>query len=394
MSCPLTSRFKDVDCANTDSELDRPWTRHWPPQPGSPLYHWLQEELPQVLTYEFDPERLFNQPWKAWIRQLIQKECPAIPVPTHDTAPNSEKEREVEPSDSRGQEEREREARVTCIVEKIESLGLRKYRMPKLDYLADHPLLSVRKPFRSVLPFLDKLKNDYVQHQASHDVPVYDVTGFEDHFTLADSGFAFTKVPVDISEWTDECIHQIYLPLMETYLREHFGSSFVHIFSYNFRCEDKTRQPPQPWLSPLTYVHSDFTNASSVTNLKLLLPDRADEILQSRHRYIGIWRPLTAPHQDYPLAVCDYGSVSTSDLIKEDLVFPHYCHESYQFKSSPHHQWFFKRGMGVDDVIVMKLFDSDASESQFCPHSAFLDPTVPAGTPHRASIEIRAIVVG
>jgi hypothetical protein len=29
-----------------------------------------------------------------------------------------------------------------------------------------------------------------------------------------------------------------------------------------------------------------------------------------------------------------------------------------------------------------------------CPHSAFMDPSVPKGTPSRVSIEVRAIIIG
>lgn len=29
-----------------------------------------------------------------------------------------------------------------------------------------------------------------------------------------------------------------------------------------------------------------------------------------------------------------------------------------------------------------------------CPHSAFMDPSIPKGTPSRVSIEVRAIIIG
>jgi hypothetical protein len=42
----------------------------------------------------------------------------------------------------------------------------------------------------------------------------------------------------------------------------------------------------------------------------------------------------------------------------------------------------------MSEVSVWCLTDS------VCPHSAFMDPSVPKGTPSRVSIEVRAIVIG
>jgi hypothetical protein len=94
-----------------------------------------------------------------------------------------------------------------------------------------------------------------------------------------------------------------------------------------------------------------------------------------------------------------------------DIVYPHFIDEAYEVKYNPAHRWFYKRGMTQDDVIVFKLYDSMKSEAtgksnnqtidqramltwSVCPHSAFVDPSVPSDTPRRASIEVKAIVLG
>jgi hypothetical protein len=59
------------------------------------------------------------------------------------------------------------------------------------------------------------------------------------------------------------------------------------------------------------------------------------------------------------LALCDYRTVSASDLVEADIVFPHYLDEAYEILYSPSHRWFYKQGMGDDDVILFKLADSD-----------------------------------
>jgi hypothetical protein len=46
--------------------------------------------------------------------------------------------------------------------------------------------------------------------------------------------------------------------------------------------------------------------------------------------------------------------------------------------------------MHVGEALVFKAFASERDRVQGCPHSAFNDPTCPAGVTPRASVEIRA----
>jgi hypothetical protein len=73
---------------------------------------------------------------------------------------------------------------------------------------------------------------------------------------------------------------------------------------------------------------------------------------------ISIWRPLTTPIQDSPLALCDYRTVSANDLVAADIIFPHYPDEAYEVIYSPSHRWFYRQGMTDGDVILFKLADS------------------------------------
>jgi len=99
-----------------------------------------------------------------------------------------------------------------------------------------------------------------------------------------------------------------------------------------------------------------------------------------------------------------------------DIVYPHFVDEVYEVRFNPSHRWFYKRGMGADDVAIFKLHDTHMKHtgtipgisrlqiimnailtslvSTVCPHSAFVDPTVPDKTPPRASIEVKIMVFG
>ena len=60
---------------------------------------------------------------------------------------------------------------------------------------------------------------------------------------------------------------------------------------------------------------------------------------------------------------------------------------------NPKHRWFYVPGMGADEALLLKCFDSETDgRARFAPHSAFTDPTALADVPPRESIEVRALV--
>jgi len=75
--------------------------------------------------------------------------------------------------------------------------------------------------------------------------------------------------------------------------------------------------------------------------------------------YFSIWRPISTPVQDSPLALCDYRTVHQTDLIETDIIFPHYADEAYEVLYNPLHRWFYKKNMDDDDMIIFKLDDND-----------------------------------
>ncbi len=70
-------------------------------------------------------------------------------------------------------------------------------------------------------------------------VSIYDVSGNEELFTLAKSGFEFTKCPVPMREWTDRFMTEEYNPKLENWLKEYLNCESVFIYSYNVSVPDK-----------------------------------------------------------------------------------------------------------------------------------------------------------
>ncbi|UKZ84135.1 uncharacterized protein TrAFT101_000056 [Trichoderma asperellum] len=123
------------------------------------------------------------------------------------------------------------------------------------------------------------------------------------------------------------------------------------------------------------------------------LSNNVDDVLSKRYRLVNIWRsvpPIT--HQDCPLALCDYRTITKKEYISTDVIFPRCCNEGYDIQYSPAHRWFYQKGMLMDEVILFKLDDSADGVAKCVAHGAFNDPTANPGAAHRASIEVRAII--
>lgn len=115
-----------------------------------------------------------------------------------------------------------------------------------------------------------------------------------------------------------------------------------------------------------------------------------------RSAHYNIWRVITPPPQDVPLAVCDARTLAPEDLVLADAVFdapdkPEWSFEGLLVHYSARHRWSYFSAMHRDEALVFKTHDSDLSQPHHVPHSAFDDPSCPAGAVPRGSIEMRAI---
>jgi hypothetical protein len=121
----------------------------------------------------------------------------------------------------------------------------------------------------------------------------------------------------------------------------------------------------------------DATERICHSRLKLRFPEEYEELKDSRIRFLkyasddpfchyitfqltlpSVWRPLSAPFQDCPLAMCDGRTVDRRDLVAMDIVYPHFVDEAYEVLHNTSHRWFYKQEMKLDDVIILKLYDN------------------------------------
>ncbi len=146
---------------------------------------------------------------------------------------------------------------------------------------------------------------------------------------------------------------------------------------------------------PARFIHIDVSNPTAAAFAERSRP--RDEV-RSVHRFAhyNVWRVLSLPPQDVPLAVCAARSVEPHDLVTADAVFdnpgqPEWSFEGLVVRYNPNHRWAFFSNMTREEALVFKTHDSDPRQPSQVPHTAFDDATCPPAVPPRASIEMRAI---
>ncbi len=141
-------------------------------------------------------------------------------------------------------------------------------------------------------------------------------------------------------------------------------------------------------------IHNDYTEASGLARLALVLKDRAAIERVARFAIVNIWRSIAGPVVDTPLAVCDARTVSSRDLVSAEIRYQERSGEIYLMTHASGHRWCYFPEMDRDEALIFKQYDSQVSgTARFTPHAAFDLPSVPDDAPLRQSVEVRCLVV-
>ncbi|KAK1656705.1 amino acid permease-domain-containing protein [Colletotrichum godetiae] len=228
----------------------------------------------------------------------------------------------------------------------------------------------------------------------AHSVIISDLTGDEERFSLDRNGFQIYRSQSTEKQFQDDDqIKSSYYAEVEELLKDVTGASRVFIFDHTIR-----RQPPgsatqeRAGRGPVQRVHIDQSYKAALSRVPHHLPEDANHLLKGRVQIINVWRPIKTVQRD-PLAFAEAGSVSESDLVVTELIYPNRRGETYAVRHNTNHMWYYKHGLTPDEVILIKCFDSKTDgRARRVPHTAFVDPTASPDAPPRESIEVRALV--
>lgn len=243
--------------------------------------------------------------------------------------------------------------------------------------------------------------NDHSRDLLSLDprkVPIEDARSLASPPSLRREGFELVSHRSAVADFRDSAeVARVHPGEIERLLLEVTGADRVSvtgsgILRFSERLPDAGKSN-NSW--PARFIHIDLSDPTANQFAERSRP--ADEPRKiRRHAHYNVWRVLSDPPQDVPLAICDARSFTRADLIEADAIFDHHgqpewSFESYVMRYRQGHRWIYWSDMTSDEAIVFKTNDSDPAEPHHAPHSAFDDPSAPADAPPRVSIEMRAI---
>ncbi len=143
---------------------------------------------------------------------------------------------------------------------------------------------------------------------------------------------------------------------------------------------------------PARFAHVDMSHAAAADARAKAAPE-GKRIARSAQ--YNVWRVLSPPPQDVPLALCAWPSVQESDLIDCLAIFdpadgsPEWSFGNYVIRHNPAHRWYYFSDMTPGEAIVFKTSESDPARAQLMPHVAIDNPLVGPDAPARVSLEMR-----
>jgi hypothetical protein len=221
-----------------------------------------------------------------------------------------------------------------------------------------------------------------------HEVRIEDGRGRKAEFTVDRNGFALIQAPTAVADFYDpEEIKRVYYPEVERLLQERLGAARVFVFDH------VVRNAGRPGLAePSRQVHNDHTANSAPRRVRDHLGADAEELLKRRFGVVNVWRPISGPVLDSPLALCDARTFTEADLITSDLVYAHVRGETYRVEFNPAHRWYYFSEMRADEALLIRIYDSATDgRARLSFHTSFENPLTP-GAPPRESIEVRSLV--
>ncbi len=248
----------------------------------------------------------------------------------------------------------------------------------------------------------------YHAHDHSRDVHVLDpqrVTiensrGRADPPRLDREGFALVSHATSVASFLDrEQVQRVYVPEAERLICETTGAVAAVVVSAPFvRFAERSSMSGRLDNSmPARFVHIDYGDARARDIAERLFETaRGRPPRLGRFAHYNVWRVLSQPPQDVPLAVCSARTVADEDLVPARAVFdfpgvPERTAESLVVRHNPAHRWHYFRDMRPDEALIFVTKESDPERPHQVPHTAFDDPTCPPGAAPRSSIEIRVV---
>ena len=230
-----------------------------------------------------------------------------------------------------------------------------------------------------------------------HPVDIHNARKDRPPLSLSQHGATLVKHRSSVRDFYDDSrLIEVYYPEAAAVIQAATGAGRVLVFDHNVRRGLSLPLRPDHYAQgrPVLHAHTDFTEVSAVRRLREQLGVEAALLLRRRVIQINMWRPITGPLRDAPLAICDASSIAPHQLAPVDLLYPERRGEIYYLRYDPNQRWYYAPNMQPDEAWLLKNYDSaTVGTARFAVHCAFDDPTPCSQVPARESIEIRAFAI-
>ncbi len=216
--------------------------------------------------------------------------------------------------------------------------------------------------------------------------------------SLGCEGFQLVAHTSSVRNYLDpKELEQVYYPEICRLICEVTGARAVAVVSTPFvRFGERSSLSGELKNSrPARFVHIDYSDARGRATAEQVFTTLQDTAWSYR-RFVhyNVWRVLTPPPQDIPLAVCDARSLGREDLVPAVAVFdfpgvPERTAESLVVRYGAAHRWHYFRDMTPAEALIFVTNESDPDRPHHVAHTAFDDPTCPPTPVPRSSVEIR-----
>ncbi|KAF2833647.1 hypothetical protein CC86DRAFT_415544 [Ophiobolus disseminans] len=196
----------------------------------------------------------------------------------------------------------------------------------------------------------------------------------------------------------DDWIEKVYLPEIHRSICKTLGAKEVTVFDWMLR--KRARSFPQRNVGeenegesqPSLSAHIDYTTAELDSRLDQYFGRDREKVTSRRYQVINIWKPLSGPCRDFPMAYLDPESVNPQeDLYTVDEVFPTVANEVFQVHHNHNHKWYYVPDQLDSEITIFQAYDSEKGQELAVPHCSFDLGERGSGIP-RQSIEVRAFV--
>lgn len=225
-----------------------------------------------------------------------------------------------------------------------------------------------------------------------HEVEIHNARDLD--LSLDRQGFALVHHDSAVTDFEDDTqLAEIYDAEAKDLIMKLTGAYRVEVFDNTRRAASDGIRRSKVMREPSAVIHNDYTQWSAEKRLFELMPDEADALLAGRFAIINIWRSIAGHVETDPLAFCDSETLAPDDLVEVTRQSKDRVGQIQMAHFNPSHQWAYFPRMAMDEVALIKTYDSATDgRTRFTIHTAFTDPTSAADAPPRQSIETRCFV--